>query len=263
MEGASNSSNRAATARLWTSVRIAALRPWPWFVAAGIAALAVYVASVLSTATFGCIGCPAEVPPNPYNSAFVVFLIPAATFPSLAVLVFWPVLKRLTGRGAEDLSVESRLVTHLGSVLVFTIAAAITWLAYFIYAGLLTGSFLAAVYVLPLVLLTIPLGLMFQFLLEMASSVLKGQRPAGAVIVAYALLVSPPLLARSGVFSLLGPVGFLISGPPFAYYLATAAYGGNYGYVGGAGLAQAIFFGWFAVISAWWVAWARQKPKAR
>ncbi len=260
MEGARSPSNRAVTARLWKTVKMAALRPWPWLVTAGLAALAVYVAGVLSTATFGCIGCPPVVGPNPYNGAFVVYLIPAATFPSLVVLAFWPVLKGLPSRGAEDLPMGIRFLAHLGSIIVFTVAAAITWLAYFVYAGLVTGSFSAAVYVLPLVVLTILLGLMFQFLLEMASRVLMGQRSGGAVIVAYAILLSPSLLGLWVVFLPLGPIGFLSSSLPFAYYEAIAAYGGNYSYIGGPDLAQATFLGWFGAISACWMAWARQKP---
>jgi hypothetical protein len=261
MEGPPERSRAAAMARLWTIVKIAALRPWPWLVTAGLAALVVYIANALSTATFGCIGCPRVVRPNPYNGALFVYLVIASAFPSFALLVFWPVHKRLPDRDAENLSFGKRLIdrflAHLGSIIVLAIAATITWLAYFVYAGLVTGSYEPLGNLLPLVTLTLLLGLSFQFLLDLTNSAVKAWGPA--VIIAYSILSAPWSVFQWARFLPLGLIGFVVYGPAVAFEAAIATYGGNYSFLD-ATLALAIFLGWFGVISACWMASVWRRP---
>ncbi len=233
-----------------------ALRPWPWAITALAAASMTYLALSSAGFTFGCIGCGPNARSDPIGTAAFVFSIPAAVFPGLALVTFWPFVAAGGTPGNQARRPRDRLIAHGCSMVILGAAALAMWLP-FVFVALASQEYGRLEFVPPIVGLTLLLGLSYQQLLEVLAGITRRLVASAVFLGFYGWLFSVGSTIPLSLLSRLVP-DFRVISPQLSYWAAIGRFG-NYG-VFLPGDSLAIFLGWSASISAAWAVWAWRTP---
>ncbi len=240
--------------------KILALRPWPWAITALAAASMTYLALSSAGFTFGCIGCGPNVRSDPIGTAVLVFPIPAAVFPGLALVTFWPFVAAGGTPENQARRLRDRLVAHACSMAVLSAAALAMWLSFFVFVALVSHEYAPLTFIPPIVGLTLLLGLSYQQLLELLAGITRRPVASAVFLGFYSWLLSTGSYLPLFLLSRLVPDARMVS-PQLSYWAAIGRFG-NYS-VGPPPDPLFVFLGWSVVISAVWAVWAwRTLPRA-